>query len=79
MQKQRILGIDPGSVSLLAVVNDSKSEVEIILDEEIWKAKHLLCHPLVNTSTLVIARDDIQRILEITNHRFQVLSVPGTG
>jgi Ala-tRNA(Pro) deacylase len=73
------LGIEPGSVSLLAVVNDTERAVEVILDEDLWKVDILKCHPLVNTSTLAIRRADIEKILTVTGHHWQVLSVPGMG
>ena len=76
---QRVLGIEPGSVSLLAIVNDAAGMVEVVLDEAIWQAKRLKCHPLVNTSTLSIRREDIERILQITGHRYRVLDVPNQG
>ena len=74
---QRYLGVDPGSVSILGVVNDVDQEVEVIVDKDLWGAKAFQCHPLVNTSTLVISRDDIQRFLEITGHPVRLLDVPG--
>lgn len=76
---KRYLGIEPGAVSLLAVINDSAVAVEVILDADLWKADMLRCHPLVNTSTLAIRCDDIERMLEITNHRYTVLPVPGSN
>jgi Ala-tRNA(Pro) deacylase len=74
---QRYLGVDPGSVSILGVVNDVDQEVEVIVDKDLWEARAFQCHPLVNTSTLVISRDDIQRFLEITGHPVRLLDVPG--
>jgi Ala-tRNA(Pro) deacylase len=73
---QRYLGVDPGSVSLLGVVNDRNGDVEVIIDQTLWAAEALQCHPLVNTSTLVISRDDVRRFLEITGHKVRVLEVP---
>lgn len=73
---KKYLGIDPGSVSLLALVNDQENAVEVILDETLWKANALRCHPLVNTSTLVISRADIERIFTITGHTYRVLVIP---
>jgi len=70
------LGVEPGAVSLLAVVNDSEGAVEVVLDENLWKEEVLRFHPLVNTSTLAIRREDLERILEITGHRWTTLSVP---
>jgi Ala-tRNA(Pro) deacylase len=69
--------VDAGSVSLLGVVNDVNQEVEVIVDKDLWGAEAFQCHPLVNTSTLVISRDDVQRFLEITGHPVRVLNVPG--
>jgi len=73
---QRYLGVDAGSVSLLGVVNDVNQEVEVIVDKDLWGAGAFQCHPLVNTSTLVISRHDIQCFLEITGHSVRVLDVP---
>jgi len=73
----KYLGIEPGSVSLLAIINDIECAVDVILDEDLWQADVLKCHPLVNTSTLAIRRTDIQKILTVTGHRWRVLSVPG--
>lgn len=74
---EKYLGVDPGSVSILGLVNDVDGEVEVVVDEDLWEAEALRCHPLVNTSTLVISREDMQRFLELTGHRVQVLDVPG--
>lgn len=74
---EKYLGVDPGSVSILGLVNDVDGEVEVVVDEDLWEAEALRCHPLVNTSTLVIAREDMQRFLDLTGHRVRVLDVPG--
>jgi Ala-tRNA(Pro) deacylase len=73
----KYLGIEPGAVSLLAIVNDTEGAVEVILDENLWQADVLKCHPLVNTSTLTIRRADIEKLLTVTGHRWRVLTVPG--
>ncbi|MGB1252868.1 MAG: prolyl-tRNA synthetase associated domain-containing protein [Candidatus Promineifilaceae bacterium] len=70
------LGIKPGSVSLLAILNDTDAAVEVIVDRAVWDADRLKCHPLVNTNTLSIARSDVERIFEITNHTVTVIDVP---
>ena len=70
------LGLDPGSVSLLGVVNDSARSVEIIIDRELWKAHALQCHPLINTSTLEIAVSDMEKIFANSGHVPLVIEVP---
>jgi Ala-tRNA(Pro) deacylase len=70
------LGIEPVAVSLLAVFNDSDHKVEVFMDSDLWAADTFLFHPLVNTSTLVIEKADIQRFLEATGHALKVVEVP---
>ena len=73
------LGIDPGSVSLLALANDSENNVEVFIDQEIWEDEAILCHPLVNTSTLVVPRKDMKLFLEKTGHGVRLIEVPVGG
>jgi Ala-tRNA(Pro) deacylase len=73
---QASLGIAPGSVSLLALVNDPDRRVELVIDETVWQAGALQCHPLVNTATLVLSRAGLHRFLSATGHAPRVLDVP---
>ena len=38
------------------------------IDKDIWDDKSILCHPLINTSTLVINIRDMEKFLKITGH-----------
>ena len=73
----RFLGVSPGSVSLLALVNDTETQVELIIDQSIWKAEFVRCHPLINTSTLVLSQEDLRRFFEKTEHVAKILDIPG--
>ena len=70
------LGVSPGAVSLLALLHDRNGAVEVLVEKTVWAASHLLVHPMVNTATLVLAHDAVQRILEITGHEPVVITVP---
>ena len=70
------LGILPGSVSLLALVNDKEGQVEVIIDEELWEEEHILCHPLTNTATLSIKKRALERFIQKTGHLFKLVQVP---
>ncbi|MBT5486189.1 MAG: prolyl-tRNA synthetase associated domain-containing protein [Deltaproteobacteria bacterium] len=70
------LGIEPGSVSLLALMKDSENNVEVFIDKEIWEDEAILCHPLVNTSTLVVPHKDMKSFLEKTGHGVRLIEVP---
>lgn len=73
---RRYLGVDPGSVTILGVVNDSDREVEVVVDQDLWRSRTFRCHPLVNTSTLAISRENLGRFLTITGHKLRTLNVP---
>ncbi len=70
------LGIDPGAVSLLAIMNDSEGAVEVFVDKETWEADMFQYHPLVNTSTLTIKKDALKRFLEKDGHSYRIITVP---
>jgi Ala-tRNA(Pro) deacylase len=74
---RRMLALDPGAVSLLGVINDSEGAVEVVIDRPVWRQEAFQCHPLVNTSTLVVAREEMERFFSLTGHPPRVLEVPG--
>jgi Ala-tRNA(Pro) deacylase len=65
---QRLLGVTRGSVTVLGLANDVEHKVELWMDSEIWQGEHFLCHPLVNTSTLVLPKAELERFFDLTGH-----------
>lgn len=64
----KYLKIDPGSVSILALINDEHKRVELLIEQQIWEMDSLQAHPLVNTATFVIPKQGIVKFLSITGH-----------
>ena len=73
---KKYLGVDPGSVTVLATINDPEHAVELIFDEVLWQEEAFQFHPLVNTSTLVISRENLKRFFELTGHEVKLIDVP---
>ena len=71
------LGVTPGSVSLLALVNDTAQAVEFVIDRQLWDADAVHAHPLVNDATMVIPRAQLERFLAATGHSVRIIEVPG--
>jgi len=73
---KRYLGVDPGSVTILAIIRDPDHAVEVIFDEILWQEEAFQFHPLVNTSTLVISKDNLLRFLDAAGYEIRSLDVP---
>jgi Ala-tRNA(Pro) deacylase len=73
-----ILGVTPGAVTLLGLVNDIQHQVQLLVDSELWEEEHYLCHPLVNTATLLLARSDLLRFFELDRARSTGSRSPGS-
>ncbi len=57
------LGVLPGAVTALAMVNDTTHQVRFALDKSLAEAEHIACHPLVNTATMSLRTADLLRLL----------------
>jgi len=71
----RHLGVTPGAVSLLALINDPEGRVEVLIDRELWEAEEIQAHPLINTATVVISVADMARFIMYTGHSIQFVDV----
>jgi Ala-tRNA(Pro) deacylase len=65
---KRTLGVDPGSVTPLALANDEAHAVHLVLDRGIADGGPVNAHPLVNTMTTAIAPADLLRFFAATGH-----------
>lgn len=70
-----VLGVQPGSVTPFALVNDTAHRVSVILDEPMLRHDVLNYHPLSNDATTSIARDDLLRFIRACGHEPRVLAV----
>jgi Ala-tRNA(Pro) deacylase len=69
------LGIEPGSVTPFAALNDTAGRVTVIIDAAMMQHEQLNFHPLRNTMTTTIARDDLVRFLTATGHPPRIIPV----
>jgi Ala-tRNA(Pro) deacylase len=67
------LGVLPGAVTPMALVNDREHLVQPVLDAKILSGGPVNCHPLVNDMTLTIAAEDLIRFIEACGHKPVVL------
>jgi Ala-tRNA(Pro) deacylase len=59
------LGVRPGSVTALGLINDLDRRVTFVLDRRLWDADIVNFHPLTNTATTALDQTSFRRVLEV--------------
>lgn len=73
---RRTLGVEPGSVTPFAVVNDIDHRVTLVLDRALADGGPVNAHPLTNTQTTAISFTDLERFFAATGHGIRWLDFP---
>ena len=76
-QMMELLGVEPGSVTPFGALNDAQGRVTVVLDAAMMAHATLNFHPLANTMTTSIDRDDLVRFLAATGHPARIEPVAG--
>jgi Ala-tRNA(Pro) deacylase len=67
------LGVEAGAVTPFAAINDPAARVRVVLDAAMMEHATLNFHPLRNTMTTSIGRDDLIRFLTAAGHPPRIL------
>jgi Ala-tRNA(Pro) deacylase len=70
---EAVLGVSPGSVTPLALINPSAAAVAVAIDQSLMDFAEVNCHPLENSATTRLARDDLIRFIEACGHEPMIL------
>ena len=74
----KYLDIEPGSVSIMGLINDREQNVRLLIDEDILNNEYIGCHPCVCTSSLKIKTKDIlEQFLPAAGHSLQTVHLTG--
>lgn len=57
------LDIEPGSVSVMGLMNDKEKRVKLLVDRDLLEPEFFGCHPCVNTSSLKIRTKDLFEVI----------------
>ena len=72
------LGVRPGSVTALALINDPERKVRFILDKALHDADIVNFHPLVNTATTSLSQGDFRRFIASLGRTLSVVDFSTT-
>ena len=74
---EKTLGVAPGSVTALSLINDTEGLITVIIDEQLMANDIINCHPLINTATTAILAQDLIRFMRATGHEPRIMAVDG--
>lgn len=76
---ERLIGVSPGSVTPLAMINAEGTSIQLVLDSELAGSEPVGVHPLRNTATVTLAGTDILKLAEHWGHEPRTLVIPKIG
>jgi Ala-tRNA(Pro) deacylase len=74
-----VLGVEPGSVTVFSLINDVGQRINLVLDAALMAHDIINAHPLENTATTSIARDDLMRFIAVCGHVPKIVTLDGVG
>ena len=75
-QMVELLGIHPGAVSPMGLMNDKDKKVLLVVDKDLLGSEFFGCHPCVNTATLKIRlKDLLEKIVPTINHEYRIVTL----
>ena len=76
---ERLLGVTPGSVSVLGLMNDREGKVRLLVDRDLLREEYFGCHPCLNTTSLRFRTADLfERILPALGREPTFVDLPWT-
>lgn len=68
------LGIAPGSVTPLALINDLKCKIQVIFDKILMDTGLIQIHPLRNDMTVTIKPQELIKFIESCGNKYRILN-----
>ena len=71
----KYLKLTPGAVTPLSVINDEENAVEVILDEELKNEVKIGVHPCVNTATVLLSMNDVEKYISSCGNKIKYIKI----
>lgn len=73
---KQYLGVAPGSVSLMGLMNDTENHVQLLIDKDVLDGEFIGCHPCQNTSSIKLKTTDVlEKFLPAVLHKPIIVSL----
>ncbi|HWP51336.1 MAG TPA: prolyl-tRNA synthetase associated domain-containing protein [Clostridia bacterium] len=73
---EQLLGVAPGSVSIMGLMNDTENRVQLLIDKDVLEGEFIGCHPCQNTSSIKLTTKDItEKFLPAVSHHAVIVTL----
>ena len=74
---ESLLGLTPGSVTVMGLMNDRENRVRLLIDKDVLAREDFACHPCINTSSLRFKTQDLlDKVLPALGHPHTLVDLP---
>ena len=70
----KLLGIQPGSVTPFALLNNIENDIDFYLEDRLYESEYINFHPLTNTATVTIKSQDFVRFMIENKKKIHIFS-----
>ena len=76
-EMERLLGVRPGSATVLGLMNDREGRVRLVIDRSVLSQERFACHPGQNTSTVSFSTKDLlEKVIPALRHEPTLVDLP---
>lgn len=74
---KKYLGVTPGSVTPMGLLNDLNKDVRLLIDSELKGCEDFACHPCINSASLLLKfRDLTDIVIPAMGHEIEWVELP---
>lgn len=75
---EELLGVLPGSASVLGLLKDTEGKVQLLIDNDLLQEEYFGCHPCKNTSSIRFKTEDLLKlVLPQMGHEYIAVELKG--
>lgn len=72
---EKYLGLKPGCVSPMGLINDKEKNVEVLIDKDLRNKENISFHPNTNEASILISYDSLKDFLEYCGNEVEYISI----
>lgn len=75
-QMTELLNVTPGSLTVLSLMYDKESKVQLLVEKNVFNEPSFACHPCVNTATVKFSTADLKsKVLPALEHEYKIVDL----